>query len=292
MENISYDKPCNSNKDCDSNVCELIYENNKTKGRYCLMDSNNVFTKKCTNNKDCNSGMCKPIYDDNNTFITRKCVKAPKIDKDTSFNALFGTDRDNDYGLLNSNTIALHVGEKGPLTEIIIKIFSIIGNLFNIIIFNGDVCRSNIAKAKAGCSNSNIKINSLNHCLGERSSPCSTMTERPHQALIYGIFLDIFDIIFGGIMNNFKTKTTHTCSKNKKGINLWYIRVLLTILFPPLGVFMTFGIRGISKIIVCCILTMFFYFPGLIYALVVINTSKLEEEDSEIMTELKKIHKL
>jgi len=272
MENISYDNPCNSNKDCDSNACELIYENNKPKGRYCLMDTNNVYTIKCRSNKDCKSGSCKPIYDNNDKFVTRKCVQAPKIDRDTAYNALFGSDRNNDYGLINSDTIAIQAGNRGPITEIIIKLFSIFGNLFNILIFNTDVCRTST------------------------NPECNSIIERRNQGLLYGIFLDIFGLVWGvtvgKIEKTFKSKTTYKCESNKKGINLWYIRTILTILFPPLGVFMSFGLNGIGKIITCCILTMCFYFPGLIYALVIINTTKAEEDDSEIMKEYKSLQKL
>ena len=190
MENISYDKPCNSNKDCDSNVCELIYENNKPKGRYCLMDTNNVYTIKCKSNKDCKSGSCKPIYDNNDKFVTRKCVQAPKIDRDTAYNALFGSDRNNDYGLINSDTIAIQAGNRGPITEIIIKLFSIFGNLFNILIFNTDVCRTST------------------------NPECNSITERRNQGLLYGIFLDIFGLIWRLTVGKIE-KTTKTLNAFK-----------------------------------------------------------------------------
>ena len=32
MATISYDKKCNKNKDCKSNVCEMIYQNSKPVG--------------------------------------------------------------------------------------------------------------------------------------------------------------------------------------------------------------------------------------------------------------------
>ena len=303
MESISYDKSCNSNKDCDSNVCELIYENDKPKGRYCLMDTNNKFTKKCTTNKDCMSGECKPIYDHNNNFLTRKCVKAPKIDKDTAYNALFGSERSNEYGLLNSDTIAIHAGERGPITEIIIKIFSIVGNLFNIIVFNTDVCGENRRMAESKCGDPDIQLNQWGGCgkNNKRKSECNAMTEKPNQGLLYGIFLSIFNILFGGIMKNVKygfiwggfqrkhyNNTSGKCDKinSAKGFDLWYVRSLLTILFPPFGVFMAKGLKGMKQLIICSILTMCFYFPGLIYAISVINSSKKETDEANIIKEL------
>ena len=304
MESISYDKSCNSNKDCDSKVCELIYENDKPKGRYCLMDTNKKYTKKCSTNKDCMSGECKPIYDLNDKFVTRKCVKAPKIDKDTPYNALFGSERSNEYGLLNSDTIAIQAGERGPITEIIIKIFSIIGNLFNIIVFNTDVCGENRRIAESKCSDPDIQINQWGGCGAKvkRTTECNAMTERPNQGLLYGIFLSIFNILFGGIMKNVKhgfiwggfqrkhyNNTSGKCDKinSAKGFDLWYVRNLLTILFPPFGVFMAKGLKGMKQIIICSILTMCFYFPGLIYAISVINSTKKEIDETNIIKEMK-----
>lgn len=304
MESISYDKSCNSNKDCDSNVCELIYENDKPKGRYCLMDTNKKYTKKCSTNKDCMSGECKPIYDLNDKFVTRKCVKAPKIDKDTPYNALFGKERSNEYGLLNSDTIAIQAGERGPITEIIIKIFSIIGNLFNIIVFNTDVCGENRRIAERKCQDPNVKLNQWGGCgdKEKRTTECNAMTERPNQGLLYGIFLSIFNILFGGIMKNVKhgfiwggfqrkhyNNTSGKCDKinSAKGFDLWYVRSLLTILFPPFGVFMAKGLKGMKQIIICSILTMCFYFPGLIYAMAVINSTKKETDEANIINEMK-----
>ena len=306
MESISYDKSCNSNKDCDSKVCELIYENDKPKGRYCLMDTNKKYTKKCYTNKDCMSGQCKPIYDLNDNFVTRKCVKAPKIDRDTTYNAIFGKDRsNNEYGLLNSNTIAIQAGERGPITEIIITIFSILGNLFNILVFNTDVCGQNRRAAESKCGDPNVKINQWGQCgdspYEKRITECNAMTERPNQGLLYGIFLSIFDLIFGGIMGNVKygfiwggfqkkhyNTKSHKCDKinSAKGFDLWYVRSILTVLFPPFGVFMAKGLKGIKQLIICSILTMFFYFPGLIYALGVINSTDKEQKESDIIKEM------
>ncbi len=46
--------------------------------------------------------------------------------------------------------------------------------------------------------------------------------------------------------------------------------LLGTIIFPPVGVFMTLGLTGWVSILMCSILTIFFYFPGLLYGLCVI----------------------
>ena len=49
--------------------------------------------------------------------------------------------------------------------------------------------------------------------------------------------------------------------------------ILGTILCPPIGVFMDLGLTGWLNIFICIILTLFFYIPGLIYALIIIYSS-------------------
>jgi len=46
--------------------------------------------------------------------------------------------------------------------------------------------------------------------------------------------------------------------------------VVVTVLCPPVGIFMEYGISGWLKILVCFILTLMLYFPGLIYALMLL----------------------
>jgi uncharacterized membrane protein YqaE (UPF0057 family) len=46
--------------------------------------------------------------------------------------------------------------------------------------------------------------------------------------------------------------------------------ILGTILCPPIGVFMDMGLTGWLNIIICILLTLLFYIPGLVYALLII----------------------
>ena len=46
--------------------------------------------------------------------------------------------------------------------------------------------------------------------------------------------------------------------------------ILGTILCPPIGVFMDLGLTGWLNIIICVLLTLLFYLPGLVYALLII----------------------
>lgn len=48
-----------------------------------------------------------------------------------------------------------------------------------------------------------------------------------------------------------------------------YLNIVAIILCPPLGVFMSYGFKGILKIIVCAGLSLLYYFPGLIYAFLI-----------------------
>lgn len=48
-----------------------------------------------------------------------------------------------------------------------------------------------------------------------------------------------------------------------------FINIAATIICPPLGVFMSFGIKGWLKILVCSVLSLAYYVPGLVYALLI-----------------------
>ena len=49
--------------------------------------------------------------------------------------------------------------------------------------------------------------------------------------------------------------------------------ILGTILCPPIGVFMDLGLTGWLNILICILLTLCFYVPGLIYALLIIYSA-------------------
>ena len=55
-----------------------------------------------------------------------------------------------------------------------------------------------------------------------------------------------------------------------KGIsNNGFINIAATIICPPLGVFMSFGLKGYMRILLCCVLSLAYYIPGLVYAFLV-----------------------
>ena len=82
----------------------------------------------------------------------------------------------------------------------------------------------------------------------------------------------------------FYNEETGKCDKRfgAFSFDLWYIRSIITVLFPPIGVFMAKGVKGLGQVLICCILTMLFYVPGLIYALIAINGSEIEIMDRKL----------
>ncbi len=67
-----------------------------------------------------------------------------------------------------------------------------------------------------------------------------------------------------------KNKCTKTRCIEPPPSNIPLSIVISTILLPPLGVFMELGLKGWFNILLTALLTMMYYFPGLIYALIVL----------------------
>jgi uncharacterized membrane protein YqaE (UPF0057 family) len=63
--------------------------------------------------------------------------------------------------------------------------------------------------------------------------------------------------------------------KTKSGMcfEYTYFRYFMTIMIPPMGVFLARGITAWYNIIICAFLCMIYYFPGLIYAFIVIHNA-------------------
>ena len=78
---------------------------------------------------------------------------------------------------------------------------------------------------------------------------------------------------------DYKYSEYHNCKDKCKDMKCYRTRnngeipfsiLLGTVICPPIGVFMEYGFTGWLNILVCIMLTFCFYFPGLIYALVVL----------------------
>lgn len=256
MESGNEGQPCESNKDCASNLCKMIYRDGTPLGRRCLIGSGERYTKNCTFAKDCQSGRCERIYDDAGRFVARKCVKAKKVNRDNGYDRILGKtssyEKDGKYGVLNDHEIEVTMGERGPVTKAVTKIISIVFDLFTVIVYNF------------------------------RAKPY----DHGNQGIMYALFASIAFGIMEGIMSAFPgglISGPTTLKHLKEGkcdvdtsrpIDMWYIRLIITIIFPPLGVLMAKGFTGFGYILTSCALTALFYFPGLIYSLAIISSSR------------------
>lgn len=97
-------------------------------------------------------------------------------------------------------------------------------------------------------------------------------------ALVLYIFKKVFDEVY-------KVMVPGTLALFGSGVGVrsgkkfclkydWF-RYFILILCPPAGVFMAIGLRGWFQILICCLASLFFYFPGLAYAIIVINRSEV-----------------
>ena len=93
--------------------------------------------------------------------------------------------------------------------------------------------------------------------------------------MVNNIFNPIINNIFGWNINhknkdkdNDKNKKCYKTEEGKIPLSV----IVSTIILPPLGVFMRFGLVKWIDIFVAGALSMVYYFPGLIYALVLIYT--------------------
>jgi len=115
--------------------------------------------------------------------------------------------------------------------------------------------------------------------------------------LFWEIALDVIGIVMFFVKEIFNS-TYKTMTKPIKNIfgynqganptsksfcfNYGWIRYFTLVLCPPAAVFMAYGLIGWYQVIICCIATLFYYFPGLAYAIIVIGRS-------EVNTYMKKI---
>ena len=91
--------------------------------------------------------------------------------------------------------------------------------------------------------------------------------------LIRVIFNYTLEPIFSSFWGHGKNNKVGKCKKcfSTRAGKLPFSIIIGTILLPPLGVFMELGISGWINIVVCVLLTLAFYFPGLIYALILLT---------------------
>ena len=102
--------------------------------------------------------------------------------------------------------------------------------------------------------------------------------------LIWEVWYFIFKIVFFKTYETIMPKEFNFGLKagKKYCFNLMPLRMLVTFLCPPAGVFMAYGLRGFVQIGICCVLSLFLYVPGLIYGLIVILRSDVAEHIEQV----------
>ena len=89
----------------------------------------------------------------------------------------------------------------------------------------------------------------------------------------FGLIIKIIKRIFGsGIPKDKRNSPEYRCYGPKDDGTLPTTILISTILCPPLGVFMVYGASGWMYILGSAVLSLFYYFPGLIYSLVLFYT--------------------
>lgn len=253
---LAHGEPCKIDSDCPSGVCEMTYDNfGNPEGRKCL-EKNSQFGKICRKNTDCASGKCKEIFNSDGQLEEpplgpRRCEVAnfKPVEKKWPYDQ---KEYQPDYKQVNPDMIGkvLSDGNLGSIGEFIIQVTEKVMEIISLFIKTAIQMFIDVLKS----------IMSL--FLGGRSGN--------------GPFGGIF---FGLIHSKGK-------SGNGKCLKLYWFRMIITILFPPLGIFFTKGFAGFGKVILCSILTMFFYFPGLIYAFIVMNNSDWLKVENKLGEEI------
>ena len=84
--------------------------------------------------------------------------------------------------------------------------------------------------------------------------------------------LGFTDDFFGlGVKNNKAEDNVYKELNQLKCVKPTYIKYIILVICPPLYVFMNKGFNGWTYLVIDIILTMLFYFPGLLYALLICN---------------------
>lgn len=239
---VVYDKDCSKDSECPSNVCEMTYDDaHQPVGRRCVVQKTR-YGKKCYYNSECLSNRCVMTYNDKGKAIGKRCViiDGQKIPKR-------GWPYDNS-GLPKGTGMSKEA--KATVNQPLLVSPAVKANTFA---GNGPISEFIVIIME-------ILI----------------VIVKMIVTLMYDIWLIIFNLVFEITFGAFKfgdlVGGVNEYARNKGVcIDGRYLRYLLTVLFPPTGVFMSKGIKGFGQIMVCCFLTMCFYFPGLIYAFIVMR---------------------
>ena len=241
---VIYGESCKNDSDCNSNICQYSGAFNERK---CVIQEPK-YGKPCNVNRDCESNRCKKVYDTNANFVGRKCVVINNLNIPETRDMSMEPDPDDSYfmnspGVQNelNNGLVLNKSQKnmalegkGILADLLIIGFEFVVLLWQLTL---DLLKW-IFKT----------ILLLTSMLFSFASP---------------------DIFFGFSKKYQKNGTCDPVQSVSLSVNT--VNVILTFLFPPLGVFFARGLNGIGHVMITGFLTAFFYLPGLIYGLDIVN---------------------
>jgi len=239
---VDYGKKCIDDGECSSGICEMTYDKlNNPKGRYCVTQSKK-YGKVCELNSDCISNRCELTYDKYGVPGKKRCVIIKGLKKQAS-ESMFKEEKDLPESM-----------KADDRTKRIEKEQVILNPHQKALAFSG---RGPIA-----------------------GFVCTILELLLSVVLkIFWLFVDIWKMIvkmiwnilfgtFGGLLGGLTPANCRTCYDSS------VFRYIITILFPPAGVFMAKGVSGLMYFLICCFLTLMLYFPGLIYALIIMRGSQ------------------
>lgn len=100
---------------------------------------------------------------------------------------------------------------------------------------------------------------------------------------LISVFEDVFTFVQNTFFSDFKGFLAGKL-KSKKGTCFEYtfFRYFMTLMLPPMGIFLSRGISGWYNIIICGLLCFIKYFPGLIYALIIMQSAPYSKRYQEM----------
>jgi len=104
---------------------------------------------------------------------------------------------------------------------------------------------------------------------------------------LYNQFVSVMDDAFTFVQNTFFSDfkgflAGKLKSKNGTCFEYTFFRYFMTLMLPPMGIFLSRGISGWYNIIICGLLCFIKYFPGLVYALIIMQSAPYSKRYQEM----------
>lgn len=99
---------------------------------------------------------------------------------------------------------------------------------------------------------------------------------------IFAITSYAFDWVNNMTFGNFKGILPSSLGKGKV-ISMKFFRYIMTVLMPPMGVFLNKGMYGWFNVIVCCVITYINFIAGIVYAFVITSRNRYADQYEEYM---------